>query len=178
MLTGAVTMDIDKSVFIAEGAKVVGDKISIGRGSSVWYNAVVRCSDDDPVEIGENTNIQDLCMVHTGHGHPVSVGNGVTVGHMCIIHGCTIGDNTLIGMGSTIMNGAEIGSNCVIGAGSLVTEGKVIPDGSMAFGRPAKVVRELTEEEIAGIKYSADLYANEALQMRESDGSASEQEAN
>lgn len=159
-------MDIDKTVFIAEGARVIGDKISIGQGSSVWYNAVVRCSDDDSVTIGENTNIQDLCMVHTGHGYSVNVGSNVTVGHMCIIHGCTIGDNTLIGMGSIVMNGAEIGKNCVIGAGSLVTEGKVIPDGSMAFGRPAKIVKELTEEQIAGIKYSADLYVKEALEMK------------
>lgn len=158
-------MNTDKSVFIAEGAKVIGDRISIGAGSSVWYNSVVRCSDDDSISIGANTNIQDLCMLHTGHGYSVSVGDGVTVGHMCIIHGCTIGDNTLIGMGSTIMNGAVVGKNCIIGAGSLVTEGKIIPDGSMAFGRPAKVVKELTEEQIAGIKYSADLYSEEALLM-------------
>lgn len=155
-------MKIDDSVFVADGAKLIGDGLSIGKESSVWFNAVVRCDEDITVTIGERTNIQDLCTVHTAPGYPVSVGDGVTVGHMSLIHGCTIGNNTLIGMGSIIMNGAVVGSNCIIGAGSLVTEGKVIPDGSMAFGRPAKVVRELTEEEIASLTESADHYVDDS----------------
>lgn len=155
-------MKIDETVFIAEGARLAGEDITIGPGSSVWYNAVIRCDEDCSVTIGERTNVQDLCMVHTSPGNSVSVGDGVTVGHSCIIHGCTIGDNSLIGMGSIIMDRAVIGNNCVIGAGSLVTEGKVIPDGSMAFGRPAKVVKELTEEQISDLRRSADVYAEEA----------------
>ena len=156
-------MKTDRSVFIADGAKLVGDNISIGKDSSVWYNAVIRSgeSSDEYIRIGERTNIQDLTMIHVAHGGPVSIGSDVTIGHQCLIHGCTIGDNTLIGMGSIIMDNAVIGSNCVIGAGSLVTEGKVIPDGSLAFGSPAKVVRALTEEQIADVSHSAELYVQE-----------------
>ncbi|MBQ6315651.1 MAG: gamma carbonic anhydrase family protein [Mogibacterium sp.] len=161
-------MNIDKTVFIADGARVVGDKVTVGAGSSIWYNAVIRNTGGEEVVIGKDTNIQDLCMVHNGHGYSVSIGDGVTVGHSCIIHGCTIGDNTLIGMGSIVMNGAVIGKNCIIGAGSLVTEGKVIPDGSMAFGRPAKVIKELTEEQIEAIRFSADTYIREATEMMNS----------
>ena len=151
-------MRIDKTAYIADGAKIVGDNISIGKDSSVWYNSVVRCDENESVIIGEGTNIQDLCMVHTATGCSVKVGSGVTVGHSCVIHGCTIGDNTLIGMGSIVMDKAVIGSNCIIGAGSLVTGGTVIPDGYMAFGRPAKVVKELTEEQIAYDPDSAECY--------------------
>lgn len=151
-------MSIDKTVFMAEGCRVAGENISIGRDSSVWYNTVIRCDETESVSIGERTNIQDLSMIHTAIGYPVRIGNNVSVGHMCIIHGCTIGDNTLIGMGSTIMNGAVVGSNCVIGAGSLVTEGKEIPDGSMAFGRPAKIVRELSQEQIEEFMGPAERY--------------------
>jgi carbonic anhydrase/acetyltransferase-like protein (isoleucine patch superfamily) len=105
-------------------------------------------------------------MIHVGHGIPVRIGNGVTAGHMCLIHGCTIGDNTLIGMGSIIMDNAVIGNNCIIGAGSLVTGGTVIPDGHMAFGRPAKVVKELTPEQIEKVRYSAELYIEEAAEIK------------
>lgn len=159
-------MDIDKTVYIADGAKIVGDNITIGAGSSVWFNSVIRCDESETVTIGRDTNFQDLSVMHTAPGYSTSVGDGVTIGHMCLIHGCTIGDNTLIGMGSIVMNGAVIGSNCIIGAGSLVTEGKVIPDGSMAFGRPAKIVKELTEEQIEGNRASARAYADEAAEMR------------
>ncbi len=153
-------MKIDNTVYIADGAKLVGDLITIGKDSSVWYNAVLRSGDVDAesITIGERTNIQDLSMIHVAHGGAVVIGNDVTIGHQCLIHGCTIGDNTLIGMGTIIMDNAVIGSNCIIGAGSLVTEGKIIPDGSLAYGRPAKVMRSLTEEQISGNKHSADLY--------------------
>ena len=164
---GTVFMNIDKSVFIAEGARLVGDNITIGKDSSVWYNTVIRCGNEEHVDIGEGTNIQDLCMIHTGHGIDVKIGSGVTAGHMCLIHGCTIGDNTLIGMGSIIMDRAVIGSNCIIGAGSLVTGGTVIHDGSMAFGRPAKVVKELTAEQVDAVRYSADLYVEESKEHKE-----------
>lgn len=157
-------MKIDETVFVADDAKVIGEDISIGRDSSVWYNAVVRCDEGEHVVIGERTNVQDLCMIHTAPGKSVDIGNGVTIGHSCIIHGCTIGDNTLIGMGSIVMDDAVIGSNCIIGAGSLVTEGKVIPDGSLALGRPAKAIKDLSDEQINSNMYSADLYANESSQ--------------
>ena len=120
--------NIDSSVFIAEGARIVGD-VTIGKNSSVWFNAVLR-GDEDQITVGEGTNIQDNCVLHCGPGFKVAVGNNVTVGHMTILHGCTVGDNTLVGMHSTIMNGAVIGSNCIVGAGSLVTEGTIIPDGA------------------------------------------------
>lgn len=158
-------MKIHESVYIADGAKVVGEKISIGAESSIWFNSVVRQSGDQSIEVGERTNIQDLSVVHTGTHNPVKIGDDVTIGHMCLIHGCTIGNNTLVGMNSTIMNGAEIGENCIIGAGSLITEGKQIPAGSMAFGRPAKVVRTLTDEEIAKLKLSAKMYVDESREM-------------
>ena len=154
-------MSFSENCFIAEGAKVIGKDILIGDLSSVWYNAVIRCDDGEFVHIGERTNVQDLCVVHTSAGCPASIGDDVTIGHGCIIHGCTVGDNTLIGMGSIILDGAVVGKNCIIGAGSLVTKGKEIPEGTMAFGRPAKVVRELTEEEILGIRKSAEWYVEE-----------------
>ena len=125
--------------------------MTIGKDSSVWYNAVIR-ADTDRIMIGEATNIQDNCVLHVDAGHPLTVGNGVTVGHSAILHGCTIGDNTLIGMGSIILNDAVIGKDCIIGAGTLVTQKKNIPDGSLVYGNPAKVVRALTEEEMEQIK--------------------------
>lgn len=134
------------STWIAEDAVILGDA-EMADGCSVYFHTVIR-TESDPIRIGRNTNIQDNCTVHTGRGYPVIIGEGVTVGHGCIIHGCTIGDNTLIGMGSIIMDGAVIGRNCIIGAGSLITEHKVIPDGSLVFGSPAKVIRTVTDEEI------------------------------
>lgn len=160
-------MKIDDTVYVADGAKIVGENITIGRDSSVWYNSVIRCDKTETVSIGERTNIQDLTMIHTATGHSVSIGNGVTIGHQCLIHGCTIGDNTLIGMGSVIMNDAVIGNNCIIGAGSLVTEGKIVPDGTMAFGRPAKPVKDLTEEQIRDIALSAEVYVEESREALE-----------
>ena len=128
----------------------------------------MRCDDGEHVHIGDKTNIQDLCMVHTSPGRPTTIGKSVTIGHSCIIHGCTIGDNSLIGMGTILLDGAVIGKNCIIGAGSLVTKNTEIPDGSMAFGRPAKVVRELTEIEIMTNQGTAEWYVNEAGKYKNS----------
>ncbi|MBQ9153924.1 MAG: gamma carbonic anhydrase family protein [Solobacterium sp.] len=144
------------STWIAEDAVILGDA-EMADGCSVYFHTVIR-TESDPIRIGRNTNIQDNCTVHTGRGYPVIIGEGVTVGHGCIIHGCTIGDNTLIGMGSIIMNGAVIGRNCIIGAGSLITEHKVIPDGSLVFGSPAKVIRTVTDEEIQTNRLTAAHY--------------------
>jgi len=144
------------STWIAEDAVILGDA-EMADGCSVYFHTVIR-TESDPIRIGRNTNIQDNCTVHTGRGYPVIIGEGVTVGHGCIIHGCTIGDNTLIGMGSIIMDGAVIGRNCILGAGSLITEHKVIPDGSLVFGSPAKVIRTVTDEEIQTNRLTAAHY--------------------
>ncbi|MFQ9321156.1 MAG: gamma carbonic anhydrase family protein [Enterococcus durans] len=135
-----------KERFIAPNATVVGD-VELGKGVTVWYQAVVR-GDSNTIRIGSNTNIQDGTIIHVDHDAPVEVAENVTIGHQCLLHGCTIEKGALIGMGSTILNHAVIGENSLIGAGSLVTEGKVIPPNVLAFGRPAKVIRPLTEEEI------------------------------
>lgn len=149
--------ETDENVVLLPGAMVSGD-VTLGKGCFVLYNAIIR-GDIEPISVGENTNIQDNCILHTTHGAPLTVGSGVTVGHAAILHGCTIGDNTMIGMGSTVLDGASVGKNCIIGAGSLVTKGTVIPDGSMAFGRPARVVRPLTEEEIEKNRFMAEEYS-------------------
>ena len=114
---------------VARGAVLVGE-VTLGEESSVWYNAVVR-ADNAPIVIGARSNIQDCCVLHVDEGHPIQIGDGVTVGHGAILHGCTIGDNSLIGMGAVVLNGAQIGKNCIIGASALVTQGMQVPDGSM-----------------------------------------------
>ncbi len=147
---------IPDSCFIAPTATVVGD-VTMGEKVSVYYSAVVR-GDEEPISIGESTNIQDGCVVHTSYGAPTAIGARCTVGHNAILHGCTVGDDTLIGMGAIILDGAVIGSECIIGAGALVTGGTVIPDGMMALGSPAKVRRPLTDEEKAKNRISTDHY--------------------
>ena len=151
---------IDKSVFIADGAKVIGD-VEIGKNGSVWFNAVIR-ADLGSVKIGENSNVQDNAVVHTSKDFGVQIGDNVTIGHSAIVHGCTVGNNVLIGMGAIVLDGAVIEENCIIGAGTLVTHGKVIPAGSLAFGNPVKVVRQLTDDEIRSIADNAISYAEKA----------------
>jgi carbonic anhydrase/acetyltransferase-like protein (isoleucine patch superfamily) len=150
----------DETNFIATGAIVIGD-VTLGENTSVWYNAVVR-GDGDTIVIGRNSNIQDLAMVHVDEGFPVHIGDGVTVGHSAIIHGCTIGDNTLIGMGATVLNGAKIGKGCLIGANALVTQGMEIPDYSLVVGMPAVIKRTLTPEEVKENQKNAQVYVEEA----------------
>ena len=142
--------------WIAPTAVVVGD-VKLGRMASVWWNAVVR-GDFAPITIGENSNIQEGSVLHVDFGHPLHVGSNVTVGHMVMLHGCTIGDGSLIGIGSIILNGARIGKDCLIGAHSLIPEGKEIPDGSLVMGSPGKVVKELTPEQIRRIRKGPDEY--------------------
>lgn len=153
-------LDINESCFIAETASVVGE-VTIGANTSVWYGAVIR-SDMNSTIIGEKTNIQENSTVHNDSDFPTIIGDEVTIGHNCIIHGCTIKNNSLIGMGSIILNGAIIGENTIIGAGSLVTQNKEIPSGVLCMGSPAKVIRNLTEEEIASLKESAKHYVEMA----------------
>ena len=149
------------SVRLAHGAVACGD-VTIGANSSLWFNAVLR-AESEPITVGENTNIQDNCVVHVDKDHPAVIGNNVTVGHGVILHGCIIGDGTLIGMGATVLNGARVGRNCIIGAGSLVTQNTVIPDGMMAFGSPAKVIRPLRPDELAANADAAQGYVAASL---------------
>lgn len=153
-------MNIDKTAFIAPGAKVIGD-VTIGEGSSVWFNAVVR-GDEYPITIGRHSNVQDNAVLHVGEGFSCTVGDEVSIGHGAIVHGCEVGDGTLIGMGATILNGAKIGKNCIIGAGALVSENKVIPDNSVVIGIPGKVVREMTEADFESRRRNIDVYVNAA----------------
>lgn len=152
------TPQIHESVFIADGARLIGD-LKIGAGSSVWYNTTLR-GDVMPITIGENTNIQDGSVLHGTFGKfQCEVGNEVTVGHSVVLHGCKIGDQCLIGMGSIVMDGAEIADHCIVGAGSLVTEGKkFLEPYSLIVGRPAVFKRKLNEDEIQFLKKSADNY--------------------
>lgn len=150
---------IDPSVFVAPGARIVGDVV-IGKDSSVWFNTVLR-GDVNYIRIGERTNIQDLTMVHVAHeGAPTIIGSDVTIGHGVVLHACTIRDFALVGMGSLVLDGAEIGELALLGAGSLVTSGTKIPPRTKAFGRPAKVVGELTDAEIERLKWSAGHYVS------------------
>lgn len=153
-------------VYIAPGAIVRGN-VQIGEYSSVWFNAVIR-AETDAIVIGRNTNVQDNCVLHLDPGGSLNIGDNVTIGHGAIVHGCTVADNTLIGMGAIILNNASIGKNCIIGAGALVTEGKVIPDNSVVMGSPGVVRRMVTEADILHIQRNADFYSREAEQyMRE-----------
>ena len=141
---------------IFEGARVVGD-VKLGENVSVWYNAVIR-GDEAPIEIDDNSNVQDNAVIHVSEDTPVKIGKNVSVGHGAIVHGCTIEDDVLIGMGAIILNNAHISKNCLVGAGALVTENKTFPEGSLIIGSPAKAVKQLTEEQIKGIKENADTY--------------------
>lgn len=147
---------VSDKAYIADNVVLTGD-IEIAEDANVWFGVVMR-GDVNSIRIGKGTNVQDLTMVHADSNSPTRLGDHVTIGHCCIIHGCIIEDNVLVGMGSTVMNGAVVGKNSIIGAGSLVTEGKEIPSGVLAIGRPAKVIRELTEEEIASLQKAADGY--------------------
>ena len=153
-----LTPDITDSAWVADNAQVMGD-VHMAADSSVWFSSVVR-GDTATIRIGEGTNIQDGSVLHADVGIPLTIGKHVTVGHMVQLHGCTVGDESLIGIGAIVLNGAKIGKNCLVGAGSLVTEGKEFPDGSMILGTPAKVVRQLTPEQIEGLRRSAQHYVN------------------
>jgi carbonic anhydrase/acetyltransferase-like protein (isoleucine patch superfamily) len=144
------------SYWVAPSAHLIGD-VEIGEGVGLWFNATVR-GDNEPIVIGARTNVQDGAVLHSDYGAPLSIGEGCTIGHAAIIHGCTIGDNVLVGMGATILNKAVIGADSLVGANALVTEGKQFPPKSLIVGSPAKVVRELTDEEVEGLKRSADSY--------------------
>lgn len=155
--------------FLAPDSAIIGD-CRLGNDVSVWFHATLR-GDNEPITIGASSNIQDNCVLHTDPGAPVTIEEMVTVGHGVILHGATLRRECLVGMGSTILNGAVIESHCIVGAGALVTEGKTFPPGSLIVGSPAKVVRSLTDGEIAAIKASADGYVRKAEQFAATLGS-------
>lgn len=156
---------IDGGVFVAPNATIIG-QVTIAEDASVWFGAVIR-GDVDTITIGSGTNVQDGTVIHCDKGFPTRIGREATIGHSCIIHGCTIGDACLIGMGTTILNGARLGENCLVGAGSLITEGKEFPPGSVIMGRPAKVVRQVGEVELAMIRRGTENYRRNAERYRQ-----------
>lgn len=161
---GAKVPELLGEYFVAENATVAGNVV-LGNHVSVWFGAVVR-GDVDRILIGDETNIQDCSVLHVDMGRPLEIGQRVTVGHACVLHGCTVGDDSLIGIKSVILNGAKIGRNCLIGANTLITENKVIPDGSLVVGSPGRVIRALTAEEIAAIRENARHYVENSASYR------------
>ncbi len=161
---GELAPDMHPSAWVADSADVMGHVV-MAEDSSVWFGTVVR-GDTETIRIGRGSNIQDNSVLHADHGMPLTIGEDVTVGHQVMLHGCTIGDGSLIGIQAVILNGAKIGKNCLVGAGSLVTEGKEFPDGSMILGSPARVVRQLTPEQIEGLGRSARGYVENARRFR------------
>jgi carbonic anhydrase/acetyltransferase-like protein (isoleucine patch superfamily) len=152
------------NAWVADSAQVMGN-VSLGADTSVWFGTVIR-GDTESITIGRGSNIQDGSVMHADIDMPIVLGENVTVGHKVMLHGCSIGDDTLIGIGAIVLNGARIGKNCLVGAGALVTEGKEFPDGSMIIGSPAKAVRPLTPEQIASVRQSARHYVENARRFQ------------
>ena len=155
---------IHPSAWVTDNAQVIGD-VALAENVSVWFGVVIR-GDTESITVGKGSNVQDNSVLHADFGIPLVVGENVTVGHHVMLHGCTIGDNTLIGIQAVVLNGAKVGKNCLVGAGSLVTEGKEFADGSMIFGSPAKAVRLLSPEEIEGMKGIARHYVENASRYK------------
>ncbi|MRU13858.1 gamma carbonic anhydrase family protein [Roseovarius sp. A21] len=156
---------IARDTWIAPDANLIG-KVVLEEAASVWFGCTLR-GDNEEILIGAGSNVQENCVMHTDMGYPLVIGAGCTIGHKAMLHGCTLGENTLIGMGATVLNGAKIGKNCLIGAGALVTEGKEIPDGSLVMGAPGKVVRELDDKAIQGLRASALHYQQNMRRFRD-----------
>lgn len=156
--------DIAPSAYITESATVVG-RVTIKANSSVWFQVTVR-GDNEDITIGENCNLQEGAVLHADPGFPLVLGDNVSVGHQAMIHGCTVGEGSLIGIQAVILNGAKIGKNCLVGAGALVTEGKEYPDNSLILGTPARVVRTLSESDIANLRRIADSYVTRSREFK------------
>jgi carbonic anhydrase/acetyltransferase-like protein (isoleucine patch superfamily) len=161
---GEHTPKIHDSAWIAASAEVIG-RVTLAEGASVWFGAIVR-GDVEDIRIGRNSNIQDNSVLHADTGQPLVIGENVTVGHQVMLHGCNVGDGALIGIRAVVLNGAQIGRNCIVGAGAVVTEGKSFPDGTLILGAPAKVVKEVSPEQIAGMKAGAAHYLENARRFR------------
>jgi carbonic anhydrase/acetyltransferase-like protein (isoleucine patch superfamily) len=156
---------IARDTWVAPDANLIG-KVVLEEAASVWFGCTLR-GDNEEILIGAGTNVQENTVMHTDMGYPLVIGAGCTIGHKAMLHGCTLGENTLIGMGATVLNGAKIGKNCLIGAGALVTEAKEIPDGSLVMGAPGKVVRELDDKAIQGLRASALHYQQNMRRFRD-----------
>jgi carbonic anhydrase/acetyltransferase-like protein (isoleucine patch superfamily) len=156
---------IHPTAWVADSADVIG-LVELGENASVWFNAALR-GDNEPIIIGANSNVQEGSVLHTDPGSPLRLGEWVTVGHQAMLHGCTIGDGTLIGIQAIVLNGAKIGRDCLIGAGALIGEGKEIPDGSVVLGAPGRIVRQMTDEQVARIRAGALTYVERARYYRE-----------
>lgn len=154
----------EASCWVAPDASVVG-RVKIGRNVGIWFGAAIR-GDGEPITIGDDTNVQEHTIMHTDPGFALTIGKGCTIGHRALLHGCTIGDNSLIGMGAIVLNGAKIGNNCLVGAGALVTEGKEFPDGSLIVGSPAKVIRTLDDAAVQRIRISGAHYVENQKRFR------------
>jgi carbonic anhydrase/acetyltransferase-like protein (isoleucine patch superfamily) len=154
----------EETNWVAPDATVIGD-VTIGRNASLWFGVVIR-GDNEPIRIGADTNIQEHTVMHTDPGSPLTIGEGCTIGHRAMLHGCTIGDGSLVGMGAIVLNGARIGRNSLVGAGALVTEGKEFPDNSLIVGVPAKAVRTLDDNSVAGLRGSAAHYVANGARFR------------
>lgn len=160
-----VSPQIDEDTWVAPDANVIGNVV-LEEGASIWFGCTVR-GDNEEIRIGAGSNIQENTVMHTDPGYQLTVGAGCTIGHKVMLHGCTIGDNSLIGMGATVLNGAKIGKNCLIGAGALITENKIIPDGSLVMGAPGKVVRQLDDQAIKALEGSALHYQDNMRRFRD-----------
>ena len=161
-----VAPQVHTQAWVAPSAQVMG-QVSVGAGASIWFGTVVR-GDTERITIGADSNIQDASVLHADAGQPLVIGERVTVGHQAMLHGCTVGDGSLIGIGSVILNRAVIGKGCIVGANTLIPEGKVFPDRSLIVGSPGKVVRELSDEDVARLKKSAEHYVDNAARYRDS----------
>jgi carbonic anhydrase/acetyltransferase-like protein (isoleucine patch superfamily) len=158
------TPQLGQNAYVADSAQVIG-KVTLEENASVWFGTIIR-GDSEHIKIGRNSNIQDASVLHADEGVPLTLGENVSVGHKVMLHGCTVGDGSLIGIGAVVLNHAKIGKNCLVGAGALVTEGKEFPDGSMILGSPAKAVKQLTPEQIAGLQRIAKHYVENAERYR------------
>ncbi|WP_374404395.1 gamma carbonic anhydrase family protein [Niveibacterium sp.] len=154
------TPQLGEGSWVAENATVIGS-VTLGRNVNVWFGATLR-GDNDPISVGDNSNIQDGSILHTDDGVPLTIGANVTVGHMVMLHGCSIGEGSLIGINAVVLNRAVIGKHCLIGANTLIPEGKVIPDRSLVVGTPGRIIRELSDEEVANLERSAAGYVRNA----------------
>jgi carbonic anhydrase/acetyltransferase-like protein (isoleucine patch superfamily) len=155
---------IPASCYVAPEAVIIGS-VTLGERVSVMFGAVLR-GDDEPITIGDGSNVQDNAVLHIDPGCPINIGKGVTIGHHVMLHGCTIGDGALIGIGAIVLNNAVIGKDCLVGAGAVVTEGKCFPDRSVIFGSPAKATREVSEDNVARLRFSAESYVRRGGQYK------------
>ena len=160
-----IAPELDPDCYVAPDAVLIG-RVRIKKGASIWFGAVLR-GDNDWITVGENSNVQDLSLIHADPGQPVGIGRGVTIGHRVILHSAMVGANSLVGMGAILLNRARIGANSLVGAGALVTEGKAFEDGRMILGSPARAVKPLTDEQVAGLALSAQTYVRNAQRYRE-----------